>query len=148
MRTIERVRRSAVGISPERTIHDAAVVMDHAGVGALGVLDGDRLIGIVTDRDLVRRALARNYPLDARVDGVMTSPVVTIGADADLHDAYALFRTHGVRRLGVVRGHEFVGMITVDDLLIDMAANLADLSRPVTAEVIFGHHDSPIPARD
>ena len=117
MRTIERLRRSAVGISPERTVHDAASVMDHAGVGALGVVDGDRLIGIVTDRDLVRRALSRNYPLDARVDGVMTSPVVTIDADADLHDAFALLRTHGVRRLGVVRGGEFVGMITVDDLL-------------------------------
>ena len=48
VRTIERLRRSAVGISPERTIHDAASVMDHAGVGALGVVDGDRLIGIVT----------------------------------------------------------------------------------------------------
>jgi hypothetical protein len=36
-------------------------------------------------------------------------------------------------------------MITIDDLLIDLAADLADLSRPITAEVVFGHHDIPIP---
>ena len=104
------------------------------------------LVGIVTDRDLVRRGLARDLPADARVDAVMSSPVITIDADADLHDTFALFRTHAVRRLALVRAGQFVGMITVDDLLIDLAADLSDLARPVTAEVIFGHHDTPLPA--
>jgi len=146
MRTIEGLRRSGVGIGPERTIRDAAAVMEHAGVGALAVVDGERLVGIVTDRDLVRRALANDLPTDSRVDGVMSSPVVTIEAEADIHDAFALFRTHAVRRLAVVRAELFVGMITVDDLLMDLAADLADLSRPITAEVVFGHHDSRVPA--
>ena len=76
----------------------------------------------------------------------MTSPVVTISAEADLHDAFALFRTHAVRRLAVVRDGRFQGMITVDDLLVDVAADLSDLARPVAAEVLFSHHDSPVPA--
>ena len=71
---------------------------------------------------------------------------MTIDAEADLHGAFTLFRTHAVRRLAVVREGRFVGMITVDDLLIDLAADLADLARPVTAEVLFGHHDVPVPA--
>jgi CBS domain-containing protein len=128
MRTIEGLRRSGVGIGPERTIHDAAGIMEHTGVGALAVVEGKRLIGIVTDRDLVRRALAKDLPADARVDSVMSAPVVTIDAAADLHGAFALFRTHAVRRLAVVQGQQFVGMITVDDLLIDLAADLVDLS--------------------
>jgi len=45
-----------------------------------------------------------------------------------------------------VRDEQFVGMITVDDLLMDLAADLADLTRPITGEVLFGHHDSPVPA--
>lgn len=146
MRTIDAVRRSGIGIGPERTIHDAAVLMEQAGVGALVVIDGDRLAGIVTDRDLVRRGMARGLAPDARVDGVMSSPVATIDADADLHEAFALFRTHAVRRLAVTRGGSFVGVITVDDLLVDVAADLADLARPVLAEAVFGHHDSPVPA--
>lgn len=146
MRTIEAVRRSGVGIGPEQSIRHAAAIMEQAGVGALAIIDEGRLVGIATDRDLVRRGLAKGLSIDARVDGVMTAPVVTIDADADLHDAFAYFRTHAVRRLAVMRGAQFVGMITVDDLLVDLAADMGDLARPVTAEVLFAHHDSPVPA--
>jgi CBS domain-containing protein len=76
----------------------------------------------------------------------MSAPVVTIDADADLHEAFALFRTHAVRRLALVQTSQFVGMITVDDLLIDLANDLSDIARPVTAEVVFGHNDNPNPA--
>jgi CBS domain-containing protein len=120
--------------------------MDKAGVGAVVIVEGDRLLGIVTDRDLVRRALAHGLAGDARVDGVMSAPVITIDADSDLHAAFAVFRAHPLRRLAVVRDGRFVGMLTVDDLLIDLAADLSDLSRPVTAEVLFSHRDSPVPA--
>ncbi len=65
MRTIEAVRRSGVGIGPERTIREAAQIMEQAGVGALAVIEGEHLVGIVTDRDLVRRGLARDLPADA-----------------------------------------------------------------------------------
>ena len=146
MRTIDAVRRSGVGIGPERTIHDAASLMESAGVGSLAVVEGDRLVGIVTDRDLVRRALARGLASDARIDAVMTVPVLTISAEADLHDAFAMFRSHGVRRLAVERDGRFVGMITVDDLLVDLAGDLSDLARPVTAEILFAHRDAPVPA--
>jgi CBS domain-containing protein len=146
MRTIDAVRRSGVGIGPERTVRDAAAIMEQAGVGSLAVIDGTRLVGIVTDRDLVRRALAPGLAPDVRVDTAMTSPVVTIDADADLHDAFAVFRTHGIRRLAVLRDGQFVGMITIDDLLVDLAADLADLARPVTAEILFAHRDSVVRA--
>jgi CBS domain-containing protein len=146
MRTIDAVRRSGVAIGPEKTVHDAAAVMEQAGVGTLAVIDGTRLVGIVTDRDLVRRALARGLSLEARVDGVMTSPVVAIDADADLHDAFAVFRTHGLRRLAVVRDGAFVGMLSVDDLLVDLASDLADLARPIAGEVLFSQRDAPVPA--
>lgn len=146
MRSIDAVRRSGVGIRPDQTIREAAVLMEQSGLGSLAVIDGEQLVGIVTDRDLVRRALARDLTGGARVDGVMTAPVVTVSADADLHEAFALFRTHALRRLAVVRDGRFQGMITVDDLLVDLAADLADLARPVAAEVLFGHRDSPVPA--
>lgn len=142
MQVIEALRRSGFGIGPDRTIRQAAFTMERGGVGALAVVEGQRLVGIVTDRDLVRRGLAVGAPPEATVATVMTSPVVTIDADAQVHDAYASFRAHAVRRLAVVRDDEFVGMITVDDLLIDLANDLADLSRPVMTEVVFPGRDS------
>ena len=141
MRTIDALRRSGVGIGPDRTIREAAELMEHTGVGSLAVVDGTKLVGIVTDRDLVRRALARGLPIDARVDTVMSSPAITIDADADLHEAFSAFATHGVRRLAVVRGGQFSGMITVDDLLVDLASDLVDLSRPIDAEIHHSHRD-------
>jgi CBS domain-containing protein len=146
MRTIETIHRSGVGIGPDRSIREAAKIMASAGVGSLAVLDRDRLVGIVTDRDLVRRCLARGIEPGARVDSAMTTPVVTIQADADVHEAFGLFRTHAVRRLAVMRGEQFVGMLAIDDLLVYLAADLADLARPITAEILFSHRDSPVPA--
>ena len=148
MQVINGIRRSGVGVRPEQTIREAATIMEQSGVGALAVVDGEHLVGLITDRDLVRRGMARNVPYDARIDSLMSTPVVTIDAQADLHDAFALFRTHGNRRLAVVQEGRFVGMITVDDLLINLAADLENLSRPVMAEAIFGHHDSPLPATE
>jgi len=146
MRTMDAVRRSGVAIGPYRTAREAAEIMEQAGVGAIVVVEEDRPIGILTDRDLVRRVLATGQGSDVRVDSVMSSPVVTIDADADLHDAFARFRTHGLRRLVVERDGRFTGMITVDDLLVDVAADLADLARPVAGEIIFGQRDPAVPA--
>lgn len=145
MRVGDAIRRSGVAVGPDDTVQDAAAVMDQAGVGALAVVDGEELVGIVTDRDLVRLALARGVPYDARVDAVMSAPVVSVDADADLHDTFALLRTNAVRRVAVLKGGRFVGMISIDDLLMDLAADLTDLARPVTAEVLFAHRDSEPP---
>ena len=147
MRTGDAIRRSEVAVRADQTVHAAAKLMSAAGVGALVVIDEDHApIGIVTDRDLVRRSMARNGPGDARVDSVMSTPVVTIDADADVHSAFALFRSNGARRLVVVEDGAFIGVVSVDDLLIDLAADLSDLARPVTAETVFGHHDAAVPA--
>jgi CBS domain-containing protein len=135
MRAIDGIRRSGVAIGPHRSIRDAAMIMDESGVGSLAVIDDGQIVGIVTDRDLVRRGLAHDLVPTTPVEKVMSTPVVTIAAEADLHSAFKLFRTHAVRRLPVVDFDDFAGMITVDDLLVDLAADLFDLARPVAAEV-------------
>lgn len=146
MKTIDAIRRSAVGIAPDATITDAATLMEQANVGSLVVLDGQRPIGIVTDRDLVRRAMARNLQPDARIDGVMSTPVHTVSAGSELHTAFGHFRRCGVRRLVVVEEDAVKGILTVDDMLVDLAGDLFDLSRPLEREMVFGHRDAPVPA--
>jgi CBS domain-containing protein len=146
MQTIDAVRRPGVSISADQTVTEAAELMEQGGVGALVVADeAGAVVGIVTDRDLVRRAMARGLPGDARVDGVMSLPPITIEHDRDLHEAFGVFREHAIRRLPVLDQGRFVGMLTVDDLLVNLAGHLADLARPVTAEVIFGDHEPPGP---
>ena len=148
MLTTEAMRHPLASISPVATLQEAATAMSTLGVGALVVIEDGLISGIVTDRDLVTRALAKGLPADARIDSVMTTEVVTIDASSDLRAAYALFRRHAVRRLPIVEDGKAIGLVSADDLVIDLSADLSDLVRPIIGEVIFGHHESdfPVPA--
>jgi CBS domain-containing protein len=128
-----------VTIAPDASLAEAARMMDRCVVGALIVLDGERPVGIVTDRDLVVRGLARDVPADARVDAVMSQGIQALQADADVRAALPIFRSHAIRRLPLVDNGKVVGMLTTDDLLIDFVADLGDVIRPITGEVVFGY---------
>lgn len=145
MRAIEAIRKRVVSLAPDATLRQTAELMERANVGAVVVLDGERLAGIVTDRDIVVRGVLHDLPTDARVDAVMTTDVVTLDADADLRSVLPIFRSHAFRRLPLVTEGRVVGMLTVDDLLIDLVNDLGDVVRPITGEVVFGRHDAPLP---
>ncbi|MGZ8766444.1 MAG: CBS domain-containing protein [Acidimicrobiia bacterium] len=138
----DATRKAPVTAPPETPLHEAARLMDSKVVGALVVVDGDAVVGMVTDRDLVVHGLARREPHDARLDSVMTSDPLVIEGDADARDAIALFRTHAVRRLPVVEEGRLVGLLAVDDLLIDLISDLGDVVRPITGEVVFGYSEA------
>jgi CBS domain-containing protein len=138
MRAVDAVRKAPVTIAAEASIAEAARLMDSHVVGALVVMDGDRPVGVVTDRDIAVRAVARDVPADARVDAVMSPGVVALNADADLRMALPIFHSHAIRRLPLVENGRIVGMLTTDDLLIDLVADLGDLVRPITGQVVFG----------
>ena len=138
MQAKRAIRRPPVTIAPDASIADAADLMNREVVGAVVVVDHDHPVGIVTDRDLVVRGLVRRLPLDARIDSVMTTELVTLPADADLHDAMALFHRHPIRRLPLLDDGRMIGMLTVDDVAIDLVSELDSLFRPVVGQVIFG----------
>ncbi len=116
MQVIEAVTRSGVSISPAATLVDAANLMEQRGVGALVVVAEGVPVGFVTDRDLVRRATAHRLAPSARVDAVMTAPVVTIDASTDLRAATEALDAHAIRHLVVTRGDTFVGVVNVQDV--------------------------------
>jgi CBS domain-containing protein len=137
--------KAPVTVTVDATIHQAAVAMDQHSVGALVVTDGARPVGVVTDRDLVVRALARRLPSDARVDGVMSPGLVCIDADAELHDVTRILSTHPFRRVPVVDNDRVIGMITLDDLLVRLAGDLHEATKGVTAQLLFGHPEPQMP---
>ncbi|WP_327733536.1 CBS domain-containing protein [Streptomyces nojiriensis] len=126
----------AVSVNATTTIGEAARCMDLHGVGCLVVTEGTVLRGIVTDRDIAVRAVAGEFDRDDPVGAVMTAPAVTVDAVQDISAAYRTFRNSGVRRLPVVDGHRVVGMLTVDDLLMDVFRRVADLLGPVAWSVL------------
>jgi signal-transduction protein with cAMP-binding, CBS, and nucleotidyltransferase domain len=147
MHAIDAARKPPATIAADRTITQAAQEMDHLAVGALVVVEPNgRPVGIVTDRDLVVRAVARRADPEARVDSVMTTDLVALAPDADLREAFGIFERHALRRLPLVADDVVVGMLTMDDLVVDVTADLGRLTRPITAQVLFGHQEPSTPA--
>lgn len=142
---------AAVTVHRETTVTEAAELMDREGIGSLLVTEDDTLVGIVTDRDLAVRVVARQIPFDGRVDAVMTCGVVTVPATAGRTEVIELLREHSIRRLPVVGDDgRLVGVVTLDDLFaIATPRDLPGLAAAVTEEVRHPHHDAhlPVPAR-
>lgn len=86
-------------------------------IGAIVVVEGERPIGIVTERDVLRHILDAQDLRTRPVTDVMSAPAVTIGAGAEIVAAFELMNAEGIRRLPVVEGERLVGIVTDRDLL-------------------------------
>ena len=150
MRVREMMSRPVVTVSTSTSIADAARVMITHGFTALPVLDGDdRLVGIVTEADLIRNRVApdpRLHPRSRRADEVtaqtltveqvMTSPVESLTAGADVADAAQMMVDERIRSLPIVDGHGIVGILTRRDVLrAAIADNDQDLADKVTRQL-------------
>ncbi len=131
--------RPPVTAPAETTIQRAARLMAGEAVGSLIIADGDQLLGIVTDRDLVVRAVARGLPLDTRVDDIMTMNVIALDVDTDVRDAIRAFGNHAVRRLPIVQDGKLVGLLSLDDLIVALAGQFGEVTQGLTAQLLFPH---------
>ena len=105
-------------VGPDETLLTAAQHMRDGRVGALLVLDRDRFIGVVSEADLVRKAMANGFHAgEVLVRSVMSAPVVTIDISRSAHDASDLMAERGIRHLAVSEEGVIVGMVSVRDLL-------------------------------
>ncbi|MEQ8762299.1 MAG: CBS domain-containing protein [Planctomycetota bacterium] len=121
-------QQSLVTIEPRTTVREAAKKMAQADVGSLAIMDGDRLAGIFTERDLLRRVLVAEKDLDATlVSEVMTKDVITCQPGTGVNSAILLLRRHKVRHLPVVsEDGKVVGMFSIRDLLREEMQELRD----------------------
>lgn len=119
MKTLEDVMtRGVESIAPDTTLTRAAEKMRQLNVGALPVSEGDRLLGLVTDRDMVVRGIAMGHdPHTSRVSSVMTEDVETLPPTASLEEAARVMEERQLRRLLVVdAGGRLVGLVSLGDL--------------------------------
>ncbi len=120
MATVSQIaNKRPKSIGPKVSIASAAKTMRQARVGSLLVKKGKQLVGIVTDTDIVRRAVATGKPLGKlTIEKIMTTPICTIEGSQTVDDAQDMMAELGVRHLGVTKGGSIVGVISVRDLLL------------------------------
>lgn len=117
-------------VTAETTIRDAAGIMERADVGDLLVVEGEQLRGIVTDRDITVRAVARGLDPIAEVRQVLTPSAVSVSPMATVAEAIAVMRDNDVRRVPVVEAGRPIGIVSLGDLAVSREPKslLADIS--------------------
>lgn len=134
-------REGAVhAVTPETTVAKAVEQMNDLNIGAVAVLEGDRLVGIFTERDVLRRVIGDHLDPDATpVSQVMTGEVIVIKPETTMGEAMLLVNTRNCRHLPVVEKGRVVGMISMRDLISSLVEDREYRIAELT-DYIFGNY--------
>ena len=99
------------------TINEAAKMMDQRNIGCIIVTKDNSPIGIVTERDFVKRVAANETPLSLSINKVMSSPLIAIGPDETVWEAAQIMKTKNIHKLPVKQDNQIIGIVTTTDLV-------------------------------
>ncbi|HZU52175.1 MAG TPA: CBS domain-containing protein, partial [Sphingomicrobium sp.] len=117
MKVSEVMTRDVQTVSPDQSAREAARFMLQADAGAIPVTDGDRLIGMITDRDITVRGVAEGHGPETPVRDLMTNDIVAARIDDDTDDVAIRMSEAQVRRLPVIDNqHKLCGIVSLSDL--------------------------------
>ena len=117
MKVSEVMTREVQTVSPEQPAQDAASFMLQANAGSIPVTDGERLIGMITDRDIAVRGVAKGYGPDTPVRELMSNDIVCAQEDDNVEDVATKMSEAQVRRLPVIdQDQRLCGIVSLGDL--------------------------------
>jgi CBS domain-containing protein len=120
------LQERVVSISQHATVRDAAKAMAEANVGCAAIMDGPKLVGIFTERDILKRILLKNLDVDTvLISEVMTRELICAGMLQSANDARVLMERHHIRHLPVLNDNaELVGVLSIRDLVLDQVTEI------------------------
>jgi CBS domain-containing protein len=113
----EIMSKNVVTINADNTVFEAAELMDAKKIGCLIVAQNETPVGIVTERDIVRRIVAKKLPYTIKVSEIMSKNLVTVDPDSSLKDAARLMSSNKIRRLPVVKQGKLEGIVVSSDFV-------------------------------
>ena len=116
--------RDVLSIAPDTSVHEAVTRMAERGVGALLVMEGDRLVGLVGERDCAWKMLLEDRPArETQVKQIMTKNILCVVPEQTVEQAMALMTNKRIRHLPVVNGDRVEGIISIGDLVKTIIAD-------------------------
>jgi CBS domain-containing protein len=143
--------RPVVTITPDQPIVAACKLLSEKNVGCLVAVENGKLSGILTDRDIALKVTGeKKDPQQTTVREVMTADPMRVAVNKTLHDLTSLMHMYHVRRVPIVDGDKVVGMVTLDDLIMLLGQELADIGQGVSGALFYkpspsGQEPSPLP---
>jgi CBS domain-containing protein len=131
------MKKNVISIDSSMTAQDAAKMMDDASIGAIVVLENGIAIGIVTERDLARRIVAKGKPLTTNVKEVMSSPLIVINPDDTVWEAAQLMKARQIHRVPAVKQNRLVGIVTTSDIVKLCSIGSDSELRKITEQIIL-----------
>jgi CBS domain-containing protein len=133
----QRIERSVAVLDERGTALDAAKLMTERNIGSVVVRSSGKISGIFTERDLMTDVVSRNLdPADVRLKDLMRRPIVSVRPEESVENCLALMRDHHCRHMLVFRGDEFVGIVSLRDMVLLMLDEkerlIQDLTRYIT----------------
>ncbi len=111
------MKKNVITIDASDSISLAAKKMDEANIGSVIITKNNEPVGIITERDFVRRILAKEKKLDHPVSDVMSSPLISLKSDETVWNAAELMKKKNIHKLAVVEDSKLVGIVTNSDLV-------------------------------
>ncbi|MBM3910606.1 MAG: CBS domain-containing protein [Thaumarchaeota archaeon] len=111
------MRKNIISIDQDMTIKDAAVMMDDSNVGCVIVTNKNAPIGILTERDFVKRVSAKEKPLSTRLSEVMSTPLITVSDDETIWEAAEIMKKNKIHKMPVQQNNKIVGILTASDIV-------------------------------
>ncbi|MFI8686400.1 CBS domain-containing protein [Rossellomorea sp. NPDC077527] len=99
-------------------VYEVALKMKEHNIGSIPIVDGEKIVGVMTDRDIVLRCIAEKHPASSKVEDIMSKHLITLSPEASAEEAAHIMAQNQIRRLPIVEGDCLVGMISLGDLAI------------------------------
>ncbi|MBM7654102.1 CBS domain-containing protein [Neobacillus cucumis] len=119
---------------------EVAVKMKELNVGAIPIVDKEKIVGMITDRDIVIRGVAEKHPGSTKVEDIMSKELVTVTPEMSTREAAKLMADHQIRRLPVVENDKLVGIVSLGDFAIRELTD--DQAKQALSEISEQNYDS------
>lgn len=131
------MKKNVISIDSSMTVQDAAKMMDDASIGAIVVLEKGVVAGIITERDITRRIVAKGKPYTINVMEIMSAPVVVVNPDDSVWEAAQLMKTRKIHRMPAVQNNVLVGIITTSDIVRLCSIGSDSEMRKITEQILL-----------
>lgn len=136
------MKTNIVSIDSSKTIKEAACMMDDSNVGCVIITKDDNPVGILTERDFVKRVAAQNKDLSSPLSDVMSSPLTTINSDETVWEAAEKMKQNSIHKLPVLDDNKVTGIITTTDLVEICSMGSDSSMRDICDQILMRMKDS------